>query len=167
MKKTMDPWSKRIWYVELLILLLLYWTTNSNIIVMLTLMVISIIAVGITSVFLKGSENKKLDLKPVLNPGNSFSHQLINNQKPISYNEDKYHTLTNTLNTSDSVQQKMQKEPLTSTYLSFEQIEDRSHTNYVLLEGVQYRIRFKALKLRNKHIKSITDIRHRRAIKGK
>jgi len=153
-----ELWSKRIWYAEILVLLLLFWISNSNIIVMFTLIIISVIAVGITSIILKVSENKKLDVKPVLNPGNSFSKQLINNQKPISYNEENYHALTDKLTTPDSVPQNMQQEPLNLNCLSSEQIENRSKATYVLLEGVKYHIRFETLKLRNKNIKSITDI---------
>lgn len=158
MKKNSDPWSKRIWYAEILVLFFLFLISNSNIIVMVTLIIVSVIAVGIASIILKVSENKKLDVKPVLNPGNLFSQQLINNQNPISYNEKKYHALTDTLTTPNSLPQTMQQEPVTSHYLYSEQIEDKSQAKYVLLEGVKYRIRFKTLKLRNKNIKNITDI---------
>ena len=158
MKKNNEPWSKRIWYVEALILFILVWTATLIGVITFVLMALSVIVVGITSICLKKSENKKLDVKPVLYSSNSFSQQLIDNTKQASHDEEKYHTLTNTLNVPDSIPSNIQQSSSTSTYLSSEQIEDEPHAKYVIFEGVQYRVRFKSLKLRNKLINKITDI---------
>ncbi len=158
MKKNNETWSKRIWYVETLILFILVWTATLIGVITFVLMALSVIVVGITSICLKKSENKKLDVKPVLNSSNSFSLQLIDNTKQASHDEEKYHTLMNTLNVPDSIPSNIQQSSSTSTYLSSEQIEDEPHAKYVIFEGVRYRVRFKSLKLRNKLINKITDI---------
>ena len=59
MKKNNEPWSKRIWYVEALILFILVWTATLIGVITFVLMALSVIVVGITSICLKKSENKK------------------------------------------------------------------------------------------------------------
>jgi len=155
MNKNLEPWSKRIWYGEILILIFLFWITNSNIIVMITLMAVSVIAIGITSIYLKKIETP--DIKPALNSSNSFSQQLINNTDEVLHDEDKYHTLTDTLN-MPSTSSNLQQGSLTPAYSSSGQIDDGPQAKYVTFEGVRYRVRSKTLKLRNKFINNITDI---------
>lgn len=156
MKKNEEPWSKRIWYVEALILFILVWTATLIGVITFVLMALSVIVVGITSICLKKSENKKLDVKPVLNSSNSFSQQLIDNTKQVPYN-DKYHTLTDTLN-MPSNSSNLQQGSLTPAYSSSGQTDDGPQAKYVTFEGVRYRVRSKTLKLRNKLINNITDI---------
>lgn len=156
----MEPWSKRIWYVELLILIFLFWISNSNIGVMITLTVISVIVVGITSISLKKSESKKLDVRPVLNLSNSISQQHITNTNEVMGAEEHYHSLRNMLNipAPSSSSNAQQIAPITATHSSTIHIEDAAQAKYVIFEGVRYRVRSKSLKLRNKLINNITDI---------
>lgn len=156
----MEPWSKRIWYVELLILIFLFWILNSNIGVMITLTVISVIVVGITSISLKKSESKKLDVRPVLNLSNSISQQYITNTNEVMGAEEHYHSLRNMLNipAPSSSSNAQQIAPITATHLSTIHIEDAAQAKYVIFEGVRYRVRSKSLKLPNKLIHTITDI---------
>lgn len=57
MNKNNEPWSKRVWYVEGLIFFFFLWITNSNVIAMISLMAISVIVIGITSIYLKNLKN--------------------------------------------------------------------------------------------------------------
>ena len=159
MVKNEEPWSKKVWYIEGLILLLMIFTgVYSNITVLVVLVILSVVVIGIISIYFKLTESP--DIKPELIPSNSISQQLENNRPGTSYNEDQYSSLRNILNvpTSSSSSSTQQIEPITSNYSSTVQAEDKSQANYVSFEGVQYRVRSKSLKLRNKLINNITDI---------
>ena len=149
MNKNNDPWSKRIWYVECLILFLLIWAINLYPIAMLTLMVLSIIATAIISIYLKYSESK--NIKSAQISSQPFSQQLIDNSKEVEYNEEQYHTLTNTLNVPTS-RTLVNEQQITPTYTSAERIQ------YVTFEGEQFSVRSKALKICNRNVKNLTDI---------
>lgn len=157
----MEPWSKKIWYIEgLILLLMIFLGVYSNIVVMIILTVISVIVVGITSISLKKSENKRLDVKPVLNTSNSISQQHITNANEVMGEEEHYHSLRNMLNipAPSSSLNAQQITPITASHSSTIQIEDVAQAKYVIFEGVRYRVRSKSLKLHNKLINNITDI---------
>lgn len=159
MKKNEEPWSKKVWYVEgLILLLMIFFGVYSNIAVMISLIIVSVIVIGIIYIYFKRTESP--DIKPELIPSSLISQQPENNRSETSYNEDQYQTLRNILNipTSSSSSNTQQVGPLTANYTSTIQTEDKSQANYVSYEGEQYHVRFKSLKIRNKHINNITDI---------
>ncbi|MFX1388743.1 MAG: leucine-rich repeat domain-containing protein [Promethearchaeota archaeon] len=154
-----EPWSKKVWYIEgLIILSMIIFGGYSNIAAMILLITISVIVIGILSIYFKRTESP--DIKPELVPSNIIPQQVENNRNDLSYNEDQYQTLRNILNipTSSSSSNTQQLEPLGTNYASTVQYEDISQAKYVTFEGVQYRVRSKSLKLRNKFINNIADI---------
>ncbi len=159
MVKKDKPWSKKVWYIEGLILLsMIIFGVYTNIAVMITLVILSVIVIGIISIYFKYTESP--DIRPELISSNSISQRLENNRPGASYNEKQYHSLRNILNipASSSSSNTQQIAPITSSYSSTLQTEDKSQAKYITFEGVQYRIRFKSLKLCNKLINNITDI---------
>ncbi len=154
-----EPWSKKVWYIEgLIIFSMIIFGVYSNIAVMLTLVILSVIVIGIISIYYKRIESA--DIKPELIPTNLYSQQLENNSSGTSYDENQYTSLRNILNIpkSSSSSNTQQIEPITSNYSLAVQAEDKSQAKYVTFEGVQYRVRSKTLKIHNKNIKNITDI---------
>ena len=130
MKKNEEPWSKKVWYVEgLILLLMIFFGVYSNIAVMISLIIVSVIVIGIIYIYFKRTESP--DIKPELIPSSLISQQPENNRSETSYNEGQYQTLRNILNipTSSSSSNTQQVGPLTANYTSTIQTEDKSQAN--------------------------------------
>ncbi|MFX0043745.1 MAG: leucine-rich repeat domain-containing protein [Candidatus Hodarchaeota archaeon] len=153
MKKNIEPWSKRIWYLEILILFVLSWTIVLFGAITLLFMLISAIVIGIIWIYLRNSESKLI--KPLQNTSPQLTQQLANNTNDAKYDEAQYHSLRSILNvpTSRNTQQN-----LTTSYSPSEQVWDKARVKHVVFEGILYRLRMKSLKLRKKHIQNLSDI---------
>lgn len=165
MDKNLDPWSKRIWYVECLILFLLIWALTLNPLAMLTLMVLSIIATTIISIYLRITEST--DIKPEL--PNTF---ITPNPSSAQNLEPKYIIIEGIQHRVGSKSLKLCGKYINSItdiqgldHLWRVRKLDLSHNQITTMKGIEYFPNLRILKLSDNKIQKIENIRNFQKLK--